>query len=217
MQNVYFATGYKKKPEIPDIKPVKNTQVYQAYSTAVDRRDQILREQYELAERQRKAAMDATIKANNRAASESFRDAYVSNMLTKRNLPQQLKALGVSGGRSESTLTDIENTYMNNRMGIQKRRSDANAQARAAYNSGVAGDYSNYLTGLYNLEDSRMKALADKADSETATSGSTEGFQIGGTGKIYTESNKMDLLNDLVSKGLTLDEARRYLKSQGLM
>jgi len=107
--------------------------------------EDLYRQQYELAEKRRKARLDATINANNQAADRSLNDAYIAYMLQQRNLPQQLRANGINGGATETTLGDMNNTYMNNRYNIMANRDNANAQARLAYDDGLAGDYGTYL------------------------------------------------------------------------
>ena len=67
-------------------------------------------------------------------------------------MPQQLKALGISGGASESTLAGIENTYMNNRASIEAARNQANSLARQNYSTGVTDDYMDYLSALAKLK-----------------------------------------------------------------
>ena len=189
---------------------------YNAYAAAIDEQNRLLREQQELAEKQRRAAMEATINANNQAADKSLKEAYVANMLSKRNLPQQLKALGISGGASETTLADIDNTYMNNRFGIEENRNDANLQARLAYDNGVAGDYSEYLSKAYELQGN----LASKAKAsggtttKTKTADSVSGYKIGGSSKVYTDADS--LIADLKGMGMTEQMIREYLTKVGL-
>lgn len=189
---------------------------YNAYAAAIDEQNRLLREQQALAEKQRRAAMEATINANNQAADKSLKEAYVANMLSKRNLPQQLKALGISGGASETTLADIDNTYMNNRFGIEENRNDANMQARMAYDQGVAGDYSNYLAKAFELQGN----LADKAKAsggtttKTKTADSVSGYKIGGSSKVYTDADS--LIADLKGMGMTEQMIREYLTKVGL-
>ena len=87
-------------------------------------------------------------------------------MLANKNMPQQLKAMGVSGGATETTLADANNTYMNNRFGIEESRNDANAIARRDYDTGVNSDYVNYVAALNDADNAyanRMfELLADK-------------------------------------------------------
>ena len=191
-----------------------------AYAKAIEEQNRILQEQRKLAEQQRRAAMDATISANNEAAEKSLREAYVANMLAKRNLPQQMKALGVSGGASETTLTDMDNTYMNNRFGIEEQRNDANAQARAAYNAGVAGDYSQYLTKAYELQgglaDNLARMGAASAVKPTAASRAT-GYNAKAVSGDNNEAMVGYLTRQYIKEGWSRDQIEKMLRQQGLL
>ncbi|MBR6608632.1 MAG: hypothetical protein IKK99_00270 [Oscillospiraceae bacterium] len=118
--------------------------------------------QNEAAKKQREAALNASLDANNQAADKSLKEAYIAYMLGKRNMPQELKAMGISGGATETTLADAHNTYMNNRFGIEEGRNDANAIARRDYDTGVNSDYVDYLAAVSDVDNdyaNRMYAL----------------------------------------------------------
>ena len=145
------------------------TAAYNAYAAAIERQNALLRQQQELARQRREAQMNATINANNLEAEKSLNDAYILNMMQKKNLPQELKALGISGGVSESTLGDIENTYMNNRANIDMERNNANAKARLAYENGVNEDYSDYLARYAKLNESLISKAFAKSSSKSSS------------------------------------------------
>ena len=189
---------------------------YGAYADAIARQESLLKEQWALAEKQRKAALDATINANNQAADQSLKEAYIANMLAKRNLPQQLKALGVSGGATETTAADIQNTYMNNRFGIEANRNNANRQARLAYDNGVAGDYSNYLAKAYELQGdiaSRAVAAGGKSTNTGTSSATGTGYKLGA----FTAKDEVDLYQQLMNAGYSQEAVERYLIAQGII
>lgn len=194
--------------------------VRSAYERAVDEQNRLLMEQQRLAEQQRKAALDATIKANNKAANKSLREAYIANMLSKRNLPQQLKALGVSGGASETTLSDLENTYMNNRFGIEEQRNEANARARAAYDAGVAGDYSQYLAKAFELQGGYADALAKMGAASASGSKATPrltGYSARAVGDDNNEAVVSHLTRQYIKEGWSRDQIEKMLRQQGLL
>ena len=120
-----------------------------------------LLEQNELAKKQREAALNASLDANNKAADKSLKDAYIRYMLLNKNMPQRLKALGISGGQSETTQADANNTYMNNRFGIEDGRNDANALARRDFDSGVNEDYIDYLAALADVDNDYTNRMYD--------------------------------------------------------
>lgn len=225
MQNVDFANGYKKpKTKTADLgigdvsvyeEPAKKSTAYNAYAAAANEQYQMLVQQQELAERQRRAAMDATIKANNQAADKSLREAYVANMMAQKNMPQQLKAAGISGGASETTMADVHNTYMNNRFGIEEARNNANAQARQAYDAGVAGDYSNYLTEAYKLKGTMADKAAAGTQKQTGEQPAVKGYKVESMG--ITASDEVELYLKLMEGGLTQEQAEQYLIQQGLV
>lgn len=47
--------------------------------------------------------------------TQSLQDAYVNMMISQRDTPQMLSAMGFSGGMSESTMAGIRNNYGNSR------------------------------------------------------------------------------------------------------
>lgn len=188
-----------------------NGGVYGAYASAVDQQNSLLKQQQEMMERQRRRAMEATVNANNQAADNSLKEAYIANMMAKRNLPQQLKAAGVSGGATETTMSDIQNTYMNNRFGIEANRNNANLQARLAYDNGVMGDYSDYLAKEFELK----KGLADKVVDSAGTTKEPEkltGYKLGN----ITAKDEVDLYKQLI-QAYGQEAAEQYLLNQGII
>lgn len=175
--------------------------------------ERLLKEQFDRQEQQRRDNLNATIKANNDNAEAALREAYIANMMAQRNLPQQLKANGISGGATETTYADIMNTYMNNRNNIEKEKLNANAQARLAFDNGVADDYNDYLTNQYKLAGSNAETALKAAQSsiKTKSSGST-GTKSSGGGSTTREQTRQQLqaINGTVATNLTA-----YYKSLG--
>lgn len=126
--------------------------LYDAYADAMNRQSEILRQQQELAYRRRKARYEAAVNANNQASRDSLRQRYIAAMMSRKNLPQRLRGMGISGGAAETSLVDVDNTYQNNRNSIIARRDRANARARRAFDRGVGDDFSAYLTKEFRLQ-----------------------------------------------------------------
>jgi len=147
----------------------------------------LYRQQYDLAEKRRKNRLDATIQANNQAADKSLNDAYIAYMIRQRNLPQQLRANGINGGATETTLGDLNNTYMNNRYNIMSERDNANAQARLAYDDGLAGDYDKYLTNQISL--------AMSNNGGTSRTGTTSGTRTRSSAPSGTTAQKTNTVS----------------------
>lgn len=58
----------------------------------------------------------------NDAAKAALREAYISKMLSQRDMAQQLSALGINGGMTETTAAGLLNNYQNNRNSIEAGR-----------------------------------------------------------------------------------------------
>lgn len=85
----------------------------------------------------------------NQDAEGSLRQAYINHMLSQKNLGQQMSALGLSGGATETTLANMLNNYgnarnninttaANNLANLEGKYNDSISQAQQAYNSAVA-------------------------------------------------------------------------------
>ena len=109
-------------------------------------------------------------------ASASLRQAYINKMLSEKNLGQQMSALGLNGGATESTLANMLNNYGNARNNINTTQnknlanlegnySDNLSQAMQAYNSAVASANLQKAQQAMNLENAlannQISALGD--------------------------------------------------------
>lgn len=173
--------------------------VYDAYADIFDRQAALLAQQRELEYQRRKARYDAAIKANNRQAAENLRQAYIAGMMAKKDLPAQMKAAGISGGAAETSMVDLENTYMNNRNDINARLMQANALAKRDFDRGVGDDYSKYLELLMDLNSDRLKYQpVTKTSSSSKTSSATRsssgvlraGTSRGNSGGVSSNSSR---------------------------
>ena len=99
---------------------------------------------------------------------DTAQQAYIQNMLSKRDLPQQLAAQGLNGGMSESSQLALETEYGNQLNAARKQYNqnlydldtqigkvraagaDAMAGAEGDYNSMLAEARNNYLTTAAN-------------------------------------------------------------------
>ena len=209
------ATNTTALPVTTETQPAKNKSTYTSYATEVNRQNDILLQQQALAEKQRKAAMDATVSANNHLADKSLNEAYIANMLAKKNLPQQLKAAGISGGASESVLADMENTYMNNRASIEAARNQANSLARQNYTLGVTDDYMDYLNALSKVKNTTKTAKASQPAtvSPQNNSGSYNSMTVTLGKNTYALPQ---LITTLSSIGMSDENIERFLNSNGI-
>lgn len=100
----------------------------------------------------------------NADAENALRQAYINRMLSEKNLGQQMSALGLNGGATETTLAGMLNNYGNARNNIhttantnlanlEGKYNDSLAQAQQAYNSAVANANLQKAQYAMNLED----------------------------------------------------------------
>ena len=75
----------------------------------------------------------------NADAEAAMRQAYINNMLSRRNLQQVLTAQGLNGGASETTRASMENNYGNARNNIDTTRNRNLADLATQYNNNLAG------------------------------------------------------------------------------
>lgn len=92
-------------------------------------------------------------------AAKSLREAYINNMLNKRDLNQLLSAQGLSGGASETTLAKLLNTYGNNRNNINTATNRNLTELETSHNANLAEALQNYNDALANAQDIRMQYL----------------------------------------------------------
>ena len=110
-------------------------------------------------------------------ATRSLREAFVNNEINKKNLGQQMSALGLSGGATESTLAKFNNSYGNasndirttrntNLGNLNATKSQSLADALAQYNSNLASLKTQLAGQLASLEQARANGLIDALDKE---------------------------------------------------
>ena len=73
----------------------------------------------------------------NADAENAMRQAYVNNMLSRRDLQQAMSAQGLNGGATETTRASMENNYGNARNGIDKTRNNNLAEIENTYQNNL--------------------------------------------------------------------------------
>lgn len=96
----------------------------------------------------------------NEQASDSMQEAYVNKMLSQKNLSQQLAAMGMSGGASESAAAGLINNYGNARNGIQKTWNSNLADLENTFQNNLNNLYSAYQSQMAALDNQRASALS---------------------------------------------------------
>lgn len=119
---------------------------------------------------------DRSKQSINADAEASLKQAYINKMLSQRNLGQQMSALGLNGGATETTLASMLNNYgnarnninttaNNNLSNLEGTYNDNLSQAIQAYNSAVADANSQKTQQVMALENAlannEIAALGD--------------------------------------------------------
>lgn len=94
-----------------------------------------------------------------RNAESSLKQAYLNNMLQRRNIAQQLSSMGLTGGMTETTLAGIANQYGNQRNDINKALASNLANIETGYNNNVSeleGNYSSSLADALSAYNSQL-------------------------------------------------------------
>ena len=113
---------------------------------------------------QLRSSYNQSRKSINTDAENALRQAYINRMLSEKNLSQQMSAMGLNGGATETTLAGMLNNYGNARNNInttantnlsnlEGKYNDSLAQAQQAYNSAVANANLQKAQYAMNLED----------------------------------------------------------------
>jgi len=117
-------------------------------------------------------------KANvNKDAQNSLQQAYINNMLNRKNLNQNMAAQGLSGGASETTMAGMYNNYGNARNNIQSVANDNLGElenlynqnrnsAYQAYNDQLAQDAITKAQYMAQFEADRQNALANAYNTQ---------------------------------------------------
>ena len=138
-------------------------------------------------------------------AENSLKQAYINRMMSQKNLGQQMSALGLSGGATETTLANMLNNYGNARNNInttlnsnisklEGNYNDSLAQANQAYNNAVAS------------------AAAQKAEQEMALENALANNEVSAVQDYANlmqreDQNYMDLLRTAVANGASVNTA----------
>ena len=113
---------------------------------------------YEATKGQLENDFNLSSSAIERQAENALREAYINNMLSKKNLHQNLTAQGMSGGAAESTIANLMNNYGNSRNAIEIQRNADLASLRNNYNRTLASALESYNNALANADSTRANA-----------------------------------------------------------
>ncbi len=120
---------------------------------------------YDNALSQRRQNYDKAVGDVNGASERAMQQAYLSSELQKRNIGQQLAALGRSGGASETTLLNMANHYGNARGAIDQNRTSQLGTLASQLAAGNAGDLDTYNNAKASYDYDYQTKLADLANA----------------------------------------------------
>lgn len=103
------------------------------------------------------AARDKSMGDVRADAEDSLRQAYINNMMTRKNLNQRLSALGMNGGATETTMSSLENQYGKSRTGINQTLNDNISNLDMTYGDNLASALQSYNSAKANLDLQRMQ------------------------------------------------------------
>lgn len=124
---------------------------------------QAAQERYDNALAQRQQSYDKAVGDVNGATERAMQQAYLSSELQKRNIGQQLAALGRSGGASETTLLNMANNYGNARGTIDQNRTAQLGTLASDLSAGKASDLDTYNNARAGYDYDYQTKLGDLA------------------------------------------------------
>lgn len=148
-----------------------------AMNNAYEQRSGLLKNNLDSTLKNLQTDYDASKASINNDAEKSSREAYINNMLSKKNLAQNMAAQGLSGGASETTMAGMENNYGNARNEIATTANENlgnlldlynknRNSAQQAYNDQLAADALQKAQYMTQFENDRQNMLAQVYDSQ---------------------------------------------------
>lgn len=102
-------------------------------------------------------ARDKSYSDVNADAEKSLQEAYINNMMNRKNLNQRLAAMGYNGGATETTMGSLNNQYGASRAGINEAVTKSLANLNQTYGDNLAGALQSYNSAMSNLGLQRMQ------------------------------------------------------------
>lgn len=112
---------------------------------------------------------NSSVKELNDSATKALQEAYISKMMSEKNLPNQLSVQGLNGGATESAMASLMNNYGNARNNIATAQQNSLSQLEQAYNSNMANALQKYNDARNSAADNnfayRMQLENDLANN----------------------------------------------------
>ena len=103
------------------------------------------------------AARDKSMGEVNSDAEKSLREAYINNMLSKKNLDQRLAAMGYNGGATETSMAQLANNYGSSRTDINEVLNRNIANLEQTYGDNLTSALQSYNSAMSNLDMQKMQ------------------------------------------------------------
>ena len=88
-----------------------------------------------------------------------LQEAYISRMMNEKNLADTLSAYGLSGGATESVLTNLRNNYNNTRNSVEENIQTSLRDLLQTYMNNLSTARQRYNENVLNTENSRVSAM----------------------------------------------------------
>jgi hypothetical protein len=138
-----------------------------------------------------KNSYDASKKDIDSDAEASLREAYINNMLNRKNLQQALTAQGLNGGASETTQASMLNNYGNARNDIETQQAKNLADLLRTYNDNLSAAQQAWSNQMAGLELQKMQQLQQAENA-------LNNMQTASLGNISTDSSYLQALQSLM-------------------
>lgn len=132
-------------------------------------------------------------------AESSLRQAYINNMMNRKNLGQQMSAQGLTGGATETTIANMLNNYGNARNNINTTQNRNLANLEGNYNDNLSQAMQAYNSAV-------ATANLQKAQQQMSLENALANNQISALGDYQTlmqreNQNYLDLLKAAIQNG----------------
>ena len=89
--------------------------------------------------------------------AKALQEAYINKMLSQKNMQQNMTALGLSGGATESSMASLQNAYGNSRNNIQASTNQNLADLQMNYANNQANALQQYNAQLAAAQDTKYQ------------------------------------------------------------
>lgn len=113
----------------------------------------------------------------NADAEQAMREAYINQMLSRRDMGQWLASQGLTGGASETTRASLENAYQNARAQIDAERNRGVSDINMNYNNNIAQAIRQYNEQIAQL--AQQKAQLEMQNENRYTNNQINALQTG--------------------------------------